>query len=267
MTGSTQAELESKLITIASGKGGVGKTWVSVTLAQALSHLGRKVLLFDGDLGLANVDIQLGITPEYDISDVITGACNISSVIIPYEEAGAEGNGCLDVIAGQSGSGALGMLKREALVAVRTSLTELAAQYDHVLMDLAAGVDVSVTTLSTHRGRIYVVMTGDPTSLTDAYAFIKLAVMRNPNADVRIIVNNVHGKRDGEKAFEAIKKAAQGFLKFTPRLAGIIKTDKRVVDSIRSQMPILTRHPQADAASAVREIARQIPVENKVLAD
>lgn len=253
-TGENQTN-ERRLITIASGKGGVGKTWVSVTLSHALSHAGRKVLLFDGDLGLANVDIQLGLMPDRDLGQVISHEATIEETIIRY--ADKDGSG-FDVLPGKSGSGALGALSKDALVHMRTGLIEAAANYDHVLLDLAAGIDPSVLTLSKHKGRILVVMTADPTSLTDAYAFIKVTHMRNPQADISIVVNNVGSKREGERAYEAIKRACEGFLKISPPLTGIIKNDAKVVDAIRSQVPLLTRHPQSEAATDIRALAAAI---------
>ncbi|TNE66678.1 MAG: MinD/ParA family protein [Alphaproteobacteria bacterium] len=243
---------ERRLITIASGKGGVGKTWLSVTLTHALSHAGRKVLLFDGDLGLANVDIQLGIMPDRDLGQVISGDMTVEQVVVPYRDQDGTG---FDVLPGKSGSGALGNLTKDMLGRIRSSLIDAAANYDHVLLDLAAGIDPAVTTLSFHRGKILVVMTADPTSLTDAYAFIKVTIMRNPRADIAVVVNNVATKREGERAYEAIKRACEGFLKISPPLAGIIKNDAKVVDAIRSQVPILTRHPQSEAAKDVRALA------------
>ncbi|NVJ70775.1 MAG: MinD/ParA family protein [Alphaproteobacteria bacterium] len=247
--------LEKRLITIASGKGGVGKTWVSVTLAHALSHAGRKVLLFDGDLGLANVDIQLGLMPNKDIGNFISKEASLTEIIVPYKDSDGTG---FDVLPGKSGSGALGSLSKEALVAMRQGLIRMAANYDHVLLDLAAGVDPSVTTLSKHKGKILVVMTADPTSLTDAYAFIKITHMRNPGADLSIVVNNVSSKREGERVYEAIKRACEGFLKISPPLSGIIKNDAKVVDSIRAQVPLLTRHPQSEAAADIKALAASI---------
>lgn len=246
---------EQRLITIASGKGGVGKTWLSVTLAHALATAGRKVLLFDGDLGLANVDIQLGLLPERDLGAVLSGAATLTDVATRFEDNAGT---CFDVVAGKSGSGALGSLSAQALVALRDSLVERAEVYDHVLLDLAAGVDPSVTTLSDHAGDILVVMSGDPTSLTDAYAYIKLTVARNPTAKISIVVNNVASKKDGEHAYAAIKRAAEGFLKISPPLAAIIKTDSKVVDAIRAQMPLLARHPQASAAQDVKALAARL---------
>ncbi len=255
MSNETLETAEKRLITIASGKGGVGKTWLSVTLTHALSHAGRKVLLFDGDLGLANVDIQLGLMPEMDLGHLISGSANVAEIAVPYTDRDGTS---FDVLPGKSGSGSLGSLTREALQGIRNKLTEAATRYDHVLLDLAAGIDPSVTILSRHQGRILVVMTADPTSLTDAYAFIKLTVARNPKANLGIVVNNVGGKKEGEKAYEAIKRACEGFLKISPPLLAIIRQDAKVVDAIRSQVPLLTRHPASEAAQDVKALAAKL---------
>lgn len=264
MTAIQQVDLERKLITVASGKGGVGKTWFAVTLGHVLARAGRHVMLFDGDLGLANVDIQLGLMPERDIGDVINGSSDLKGVSMALEEKGI--TGAFDIIPGKSGSGALGTLAREKLGMIKAGLTALGASYDHVILDLAAGIDAGVTTLSDHKGVILVVLTADPTSLTDAYAFIKITAMRDPEADIRIVVNMASSQREGERAYEAIKKACENFLKISPPLAGIIKTDKKIVDAIRNQTPLLVRHPQSEAAAAVAQIARGFPARPKALA-
>lgn len=256
MQTTTPITQDSKLITIASGKGGVGKTWFATTLAQALSRRDKKIALFDGDLGMANIDIQLGIVPENDIGSVISGDNELNDVITRFNEPG--GKAGFDVLAGKSGSGALGSLARERLRAMRAGLIEFSKNYDNVILDMAAGIDPSVTTLSFHTGRIFVVMTADPTSLTDAYAFIKVTNMRNPRANISIIVNNVPSKKEGERVFEAIKRACEGFLKISPGLAAIIKTDAKVQDAIRTQTPLFSRHPQSEAAETVMAIADDI---------
>jgi flagellar biosynthesis protein FlhG len=246
---------EAKLITIASGKGGVGKTWFSVTLTHALSHLKKKAVIFDGDLGLANVDIQLGQMPSRDLGDVISGSASLREIVSRYNDNDGSG---FDYVPGKSGSGALGSLSRDTLRGIRSGLIDLANDYDHVLLDMAAGVDPAVTTLSHHSGKLLVVMTADPTSLTDAYAFIKITVMKNPKANISIVVNSAKTKREGERTYEAIKRACEGFLKISPSLQGIIRSDSKVVDAIRAQVPLLTRHPQSDAAADVRAIAASL---------
>ena len=247
---------ERKLITVASGKGGVGKTWLSVTLAHTLARSGKNVLLFDGDLGLANVDIQLGLMPQRDIGDVIAGEAQLRDVVLRYNDPAEEGS--FDVIPGKSGSGALGSLSRDTLLEIRTGLIDIAVDYDHVILDLAAGIDPSVMALSAHRGRVVVVMTADPTSLTDAYAFIKINVQRNSKLNLGIVVNNVANNQEGKRAYEAIRRACEGFLKITPPLLGIVKTDARVVESIRAQTPLLARHPQAEAGANMQALANVI---------
>lgn len=249
-----QVALEKKLITVASGKGGVGKTWLSVTLSHALASRGRNVLLFDGDLGLANVDIQLGITPESDLGAVIAGDATLAGVTTRF---GGDRDG-FDIIPGKSGSGALGNLQRDMLSRLKAGLIGRAADYDHVILDMAAGIDPSVTMLSQHAGMVLVVMTGDPTSLTDAYAFIKVTAAKTPGTDLRIAVNNVPTEREGKQAFEKIRKVCEGFLKISPKLAGIIKRDDKVTDAIRNQVPLLVRHPQSEAARDIEALASSL---------
>lgn len=245
-----------RLITVASGKGGVGKTWFAATLTQCLARRGRKVLLFDGDLGLANVDIQLGILPQYDISAVLTGRMALSDVITPYAADGLERG--FDVIAGRSGSGALARWRPEAVQGLRDGLSQIAARYDHVVLDLAAGVDASVTTLADHGGKIYVVVTPDPTSITDAYAFIKLMHQRRAESDFNIVVNMAKDRAEASHTYEAIARATEAFLKITPRLAGAVRRDKAVAMAIRRQMPLLAHQSGCPAAVDVAAIADKL---------
>src|SRR5580698_1373130 len=182
--GAPIAALQCKnMIAIASGKGGVGKTWFAITLAQALAKRGKHVLLFDGDLGLANVDIQLGLTPERDLQAVIDGTSTLPAAVIKYKEGG------FDILAGRSGSGSLSTLPTQKLSDLRNDLIALARQYDNVLVDLGAGVDRHVRQMAGPAAVTYVVLNDEPTSLTDAYAFIKLARAANPQADLSGVVN------------------------------------------------------------------------------
>lgn len=239
------------MVAIASGKGGVGKTWFAITLCHALAKRGKNVLLFDGDLGLANVDIQLGLTPERDLGAVIEGSTNLPGAVTRYTEGG------FDILAGRSGSGNLAALPTQRLAELRNDLIALARNYDHVLVDLGAGVDRSVRQMAGPAAATYVVLTDEPTSLTDAYAFIKLGRAANPQAVMPIVVNMAASASDGQKTYDTIRKACESFLNYTPPLAGIIRRDAKVRDAIRAQTALLVRSPASDAANDVDAIARQ----------
>lgn len=240
------------LIAVASGKGGVGKTWFAVTLTHALADAGRRALLFDGDLGLANVDIQVGLMPAHDLSEVFSGKSTMRQAITSVDGASFE------VVAGRSGSGSLAGIPSQRIVGVVDELLALAADYDLVVLDLGAGIDRSVRMLAGCAGRILVVTTADPTSLTDAYAFIKVTLAQEPNADIRVVINMAAAASEGRQTYAKLAKVCESFLKVRPPLAGIVRRDGRVQDSIRMQMPLLNRHPECQAAEDIRGIARQL---------
>ena len=248
----TARAVARNIVSVASGKGGVGKTWFSITLAHALARQGGRVLLFDGDLGLANVDIQLGLMPTHDLGDVIAGRCEMAQAITPFAA------GRFDVLAGKSGSGALAQLSSNGLRDLREALATVATRYDRVIADLAAGVDAGVQALAGFGGPVLVIANDEPTSLTDAYAFIKLAVQRQPGVDVRIVVNAAESKPAGRKTYEGLRRVCEGFLKISPPLAGVLRRDPKVRDAIRHQAPLLIRHPTAMAAEDVEALARNL---------
>jgi flagellar biosynthesis protein FlhG len=240
------------LVAVASGKGGVGKTWFSITLSHALARLGKKVLLFDGDLGLANVDVQLGLMPKRDLNDVIRGRLGLDKVIQRYEEGG------FDIVAGRSGQASLSALPSQRLTLLRDQLLEVADSYDVVVMDLGAGVDRTVRMFSATATRTLLITTDEPTSLTDAYAFIKLGSAAGMSKHVSVVVNQAANVIEGEKTYKTLLKACENFLRLSPPLAGIVRHDARVKDTIRHQTPILIRSPNADAAEDASKIASNV---------
>lgn len=240
------------IIAVASGKGGVGKTWFSITLAHALAKSGKSVLLFDGDLGLANVDVQLGLMPKRDLNDVIRGRLALEHVIQRYDEGG------FDIIAGRSGQASLSALPSQRLLMLRDQLLDVANKYDVVIIDLGAGVDRTVRMFAAMATRTLLVTTDEPTSLTDAYAFIKLGAAAGTSKHVNIVVNMAASVIEGEKTYKTLLKACENFLRLSPPMAGMVRQDTKVKDTIRHQTPILVRSPNCDAAEDVVKIARMV---------
>jgi flagellar biosynthesis protein FlhG len=251
-TGGSKLVRAKNVIAIASGKGGVGKTWFSVSLAHALSKAGKRVLLFDGDLGLANVDVQLGLMPKRDLSDVIHGRLMMDRVVQTYEDGG------FDIIAGRSGSASLSALPSQRLTLLREQLMTIAKDYDAVLIDLGAGVDRTVRMLSSTSSTTLLVSTDEPTSLTDAYAFIKLCHAAGLARAIQIVVNMAQTNTEGQKTYNTLLKACENFLKIRPPMAGLIRRDNKVRDAIRAQTPILTRSPNTEAAQDIEAIAQVV---------
>jgi len=247
--GSPSIKRGNNIIAVASGKGGVGKTWFSITLAHALTRMGKKVLLFDGDLGLANVDVQLGLMPKRDLNDVIRGRLSLDKVVQHHEDGG------FDIIAGRSGQASLSALPSQRLALLRDQLLDCAQDYDIVIADLGAGVDRTVRMLSASATRTILVATDEPTSLTDAYAFIKLGNAAGMSRSIGIVINMASSVAEGEKTYKTLLKACENFLRLRPPMIGLVRHDKKVKESIRHQVPLLTRSPNCEAAEDVEAIA------------
>lgn len=252
-------QMEQNLIAIASGKGGVGKTWFSVTLAHALAKQGKKVLLFDGDLGLANVDVQLGLTVQRDLNDVIEGHINLAQAVQRYEAGG------YDILAGRSGQASLSTLPLQRLNEVLKQLRLLAQNYDAVLIDLGAGVDKTVRFMASAAGTMIVVSTEDPTALTDAYALIKLSHAAGHADTAHVVINMAENERSGQRTYQTLQKACENFLRISPPALGLVRLDRHVRESIRNQTPLLVRYPNAEAASDIEQIAARVSARLKHL--
>ncbi len=242
----------ANIIAVASGKGGVGKTWFSITLAHSLAKMGEKVLLFDGDFGLANIDIQLALMAKYDIASVLTNKITLNQVITHYEEGG------FDIIPGRSGSGSLANIPPNRLQLLLEDLHALAPDYDRVIIDLGAGLEKSVRMFAGSSKNLIIVCTDEPSSMTDAYAFIKIMTLTKAPAEIKMVINSANTIREGEKTYNTMSKACKEFLQIDPPLLGVIRRDTQVRDAIRNQKTIINRSPNADAASDVLSIAANI---------
>lgn len=245
------------IFAVASGKGGVGKTWFSVSLACALGRTGRRALLVDCDLGLANVDVQIGVRPQHDLSAVVRGWLEVDQAVTPVL-GGPGRNGGFDLLPGHSGSGALASLRLEDVHHIAQGVTQLAPMYDRILLDLAAGVDANVMRFARAATRVIVVTTEEPPAMTDAYAFLKVLRLAQPDAEPWLVVNMAETRATGRRIYEQLARAAESYLGHRPPLAGVICRDPRVADSVRAQTPICARHPQSQAFDDVLRIAEAL---------
>ena len=242
----------ARLIAVASGKGGVGKTWLAVTLSHALALAGRRVLLVDADLGLANVDVQLGLEPGDGggggLPAVLAGRLSVPEAARPHPATG------LDILAGCSGSGALAGLDEAAHGRLLGALREAGHRWDDVVLDLGAGLDRGVRALAAGSDLLLVVATGEPTSLTDAYAVLKLHRRDRPGGDARLVVNQAADRAAGERTWRSLDRACGSFLGGGVGLAGVLRRDPRVPEAIRRQTAFLSRHPTGPLASDVETL-------------
>jgi flagellar biosynthesis protein FlhG len=237
------------LLAIASGKGGVGKTWLAVTLAHALARSGRRVLLVDADFGLANVDVQLGLMPEVDLSSVLAGRSTLPAAVLRHAEG-------FDILPGRSGAVGLASLPVGVLEGLLADLRGLARAYDFVLLDLGSGLDAAMRHLAASTDGLIVVTTEEPTALTDAYAVLKLHAQDGAgHMPVHVVVNQAASPASGQRIFATLAQACDRFLGTAPDLLGIVRRDERVRDAIRRQMPLLLRHPTTPAARDAEAIA------------
>jgi len=242
------------VLAIASGKGGVGKTVVATSLARAFSRAGERVLLVDADLGMANVDVQLGLNPPGDLATVMAGTMTLSEAIAPAI-GGSEKKGGFDVISGRSGSAALASLDISSVSQLAAGLAAASMSYDRTILDLAEGADRATVRLAVAADDVAVVISDEPTSLTDAYAFVKTLRMRDEGASPFVVVNNAPDKTSAEQAYAIFSRTCESFLGFTPPLAGIVRRDGQVGQAIRAQTPVGVRSPSTPAAKDLDALA------------
>jgi len=237
-----------KVITVTGGKGGVGKTNISANLAVAMSMLGRRVMLLDADLGLANIDVLLGLQPSHSLADVVNGTRRLEEVIV----VGPAG---IRVIPGASGLSNMANLTPAQHAGIVHAFSELTEDLDALIVDTAAGLSESVLRFCEAGNEVLVVVCDEPTSITDAYALIKVLSMERGVSRFRIITNMTHQGGDGRHLFEKLLRVTERFLQVTLDHAGSIPYDDRVWRAVQLQTPFVTSFPTSLAASALKKLA------------
>ncbi|MBP6407212.1 MAG: MinD/ParA family protein [Fusobacteriaceae bacterium] len=246
----------ARIISVTSGKGGVGKTSLSVNLAAHLSKQGTKILLIDADLGLSNVEIMLGVTPSYTLKDVIKHGKDIEDVIIngPYN---------LDFISGGNGFlelAELSEIEREEILIKIHKLEEL---YDIIIIDTGAGISKNVTAFLTISDEIIVITTSEPTALTDAYSIMKVISEEKLKQKIGLIINRVKTKSEFQQASNILISTAKKFLGEEIKSLGYVYEDPNVRKTIYKKTPFVIYYPDSKASDCIIDIVANLKLKEK----
>lgn len=238
-----------QVIAVSSGKGGVGKTNVSVNLSLALAETGQRVLLLDADLGLANVDLLLGLHSPYNLSHVISGERSLEEVVVD----GPEG---LKIIPAASGMQMMAELSPEQHAGVIRAFSDLSMPLDTLVVDTAAGISDGVVSFVKASNEVIVVVCNEPTSLTDAYALIKVMSEDHGVYKFNILANSVRDAHEGLKLFKKLSRVTDYYLDVTLDYMGAVPYDEYLVKAVKKQKAVMQAYPQAAASIAFRKLAK-----------
>lgn len=240
-----------RVIAITSGKGGVGKTNLSVNIGIALAQMGQRVALLDADMGLANVDILLGMYPKFNLSHVLSGDKTLDEIML-------DGPSGLKVIPGASGIQKMAELSTIEQAAVVRAFSEIDQDLDVLLVDTAAGISASVVNFARACQEIIVVVCDEPTSLTDAYAFIKLLNRDYGLSHFHVVTNMVQSIQQGQALFQKLTKVTDHYLDVTLQFEGVVPYDEYLRKSVQKQSPVMVSFPGSKASLAMKTIAGKI---------
>lgn len=247
---SNESNRNTKIFTITSGKGGVGKSNVVINLAIALKKLGKKVLVLDADLGMGNADVLIGTIPKYTIFDIILNNKSINDVVI---------NGPLGIkiLCGGTGLSRLDDLNNEQRKVLINKLGEI-KDFDYILIDTGAGINRTVMAFIECSHEVFIVTTPEPTALTDAYSLLKTICNHNVKCNAKIIVNKVLSNEEGDDTFNRLNSSAKRFLGATLVHLGNLAEDKKLIQAVRMQKPVVLSFPKSEISRNIESIAKML---------
>lgn len=240
-----------KVIAVTGGKGGVGKTCVAANLGLALASAGRAVMLMDADLGLANLDVVLGLRCRRTLADVLDGDCNLADIVVP----GPQG---LQVVPGASGIGRMAALGDRELAGLINAFNDLTGRLDYLIVDTAAGISASVTRFSRAAQRVLVVLSSEPASMTDAYALIKVLSREHGVRRFEILTNQVRRTGEGRDCFHGLARVCEKFLDVTLDYLGSVPADPFLRQAVAERRAVVDLYPTSPSSRAFRNIAGQV---------
>jgi len=240
-----------QVIAVTGGKGGVGKSNVSVNLSIALAQLRRRVVLLDADLGLANIDVLLGIKAERTLADVLNGSCGIQDVLVT-------GPAGIKVVPASSGVQQMASLGPQEHAGLIHAFSELGDQLDVLIVDTAAGISDTVVSFVRASNEVIVVVCDEPSSITDAYALIKLLNTEYDMFRFRVVANMTRTAQEGQSLFNKLNMVCERFLDVTLQYVGQVPFDENVRKSVQKQKALIEHAPNSKAAQAIRKIAHQV---------
>ncbi|MGM0409723.1 MAG: MinD/ParA family protein [Bacillota bacterium] len=241
----------TRVIAIASGKGGVGKTNLSVNLAYALSNLEKKVLIMDADIGMANIDILLGVTAPYSLKHVIEGKCSVKEAIV-------ETNNGLNILAGISGEEVFIDMGEEKINRLFGASSHLQENYDIIIIDIGAGAHQNVLNFIQAADEALIVLTPEPTAIMDAYSLIKILSNHNFRNEVALIVNMADSNNEGSDVINRMNNVIKEYLNINLKFTGIIPYDKKIIHSVKKQKSLFELYPSSKVVESYKDIAYKL---------
>jgi len=248
-----------KVIAVSGGKGGVGKTNVSLNTAIALGQLGKRVLVLDADLGLANVDVMLGLRVKLNLSHVLSGECELDDIII-------KGPAGINVIPATSGTQSMVDLTPSEHAGLIRAFSDMRTKFDVLIVDTAAGISDMVLSFCRASQDVMLVVCDEPTSITDCYALMKLLSRDHGVFKFKVVANMVRSAKEGQQLFGKLAKVSDRFLDVALELVGVIPFDENIRKSVRKQQAIVEAFPNSPASVAIKSLANKLiqwPVPNQ----